>query len=97
MSYNDNMLERYDAFMDHEFEREMLYRSMAISYTWSIWMFYVTLGVLIWVLPGVYSLFAMLPFFSFLTAMAIDDVWYSPAAPSHRQHRLGYPPITSSL
>lgn len=84
MSYNDKILERYDASMDDEFEREMLYRSMAISYAWSIWLLYIALVVLAWVLPGAYSLLAMLPFFSFVIAMSIGDGWLRKRAPYPR-------------
>lgn len=84
MSYNDKILERYDASMDDEFEREMLYRSMAISYTWAIWMLYIAIVVLAWALPGVYSLFALLPLLGFLVAMLIGDSWLRKRAPYPR-------------
>lgn len=84
MSYNNKILERYDASMDDEFERQMLYHSMAISYTWSIWMLYITIVVLAWVLPGTYSLLAMLPLLGFVIAMLIGDVWLRKHAPYPR-------------
>lgn len=55
MSYNSKILERYDASVDDEFERETLYRSMAISYAWSIWALYTSTAILAWVLPGPYA------------------------------------------
>ncbi len=84
MSYSDKILERYDASVDDEFEREMLYRSTAISYTWSVWLLYIALVVLAWVLPGAYSLLMILPLLAFVVAMLIGDSWLRKRAPYPR-------------
>ncbi|MEU4207844.1 hypothetical protein [Rothia terrae] len=95
MSYNDKILARYDASMDDEFEREMLYRSIAISYTWAIWLLYIAFAVLAWVLPGVYAILVILPIAALIIAMATGDSWLRKRAPYPRLN--GYSKLEQCL
>lgn len=84
MSFNDKILERYDTSVDDEFERETLYRSMAISYAWAINLTFVACAILAWVLPGLYSMWAVLPMAFLIFAMATGDRWRRQRTPSPR-------------
>ncbi|MBM7052296.1 hypothetical protein [Rothia sp. ZJ1223] len=84
MSYNDKILERYDTSMDDEFEREVLYRSIAISYTWLTFGVSVVSVILAWVLPGLYSLLSALPMALIGLTHSIGESWLRERAPVPR-------------
>lgn len=84
MSYNDKILERFDASVDDEFERDMLYRSMAISYHWLIYGVFAIGVVLAWVLPGLYSVFSALPVGVIGIAAGFGDSWLRHRVPVPR-------------
>ena len=84
MSINQKILDRYDASMDDEFERQVLYRAIAISYDWVINLMFGTCSVLAWVLPGVYAMWTVLPMGVLIFSMAIRDFWLRQYAPTPR-------------
>ncbi|MFW0111165.1 hypothetical protein [Rothia sp. CCM 9416] len=84
MSINQRILDRYDASMDDEFERQALYRAIAISYAWVINLMFGACAVLAWVLPGWYAMWAVLPLGVLIFSMTIRDFWLRQHAPRPR-------------
>lgn len=84
MSINQKILDRYDASMDDEFERQVLYRAIAISYAWAAYSAFAVGAVLAWVLPGFYSLWAFLPIFILLLPEAVSTAWLRARVPYPR-------------
>lgn len=84
MNINQKILDRYDASMDDEFEQQVLYRAIAISYAWVINLMFGACAVLAWVLPGAYAMWTVLPMGVLIFSMAIRDFWLRQYAPTPR-------------
>lgn len=90
MSFNEKILNDYDESVDDEYEREVLYRATAISYVWTMNLMFIASAVLAWVLPEMYSMWAVMPMGVLIFAMAVRDSWLRKRVPSPRptQHSL---------
>lgn len=82
MSFNEKILNDYDESVDDEYEREVLYRATAISYVWTMNLMFIASAVLAWVLPEMYSMWAVMPMGVLIFAMAVRDSWLRKRVPS---------------